>query len=327
MKSVEELHGIIEKAIIRQNAAWNHQSPLNLYQPVAYAMSAGGKRLRPLLVLMGYQLFDGKVEKALSAALAIEVFHNFTLLHDDIMDKADKRRGQPTVHKKFSENSAILSGDAMSFLAYRFLLESQTGKMNELLSLFTTTALEVCEGQQMDMDFETRNDVTVSEYIEMIRLKTAVLLGCALKSGALLGGASPEMAGKIYDTGINLGIAFQLQDDYLDTFGDETTFGKKIGNDIVSNKKTFLLIEALETAGEQERQSLLGWMGADQFVPQEKIDGVKKIFAKLEIQQRVENEISAYTGKAVSLLADIEVDPARKIHLETLCNRLSARKN
>lgn len=290
-------------------------------------MSAGGKRLRPLLVLMGYQLFDGKVENAVPSALAIEIFHNFTLLHDDIMDKAEKRRGQPTVHIKFSENAAILSGDAMSFLAYHFLLDSRTDKIRELLSLFTATALEVCEGQQMDMDFETKDDVTVSEYIEMIRLKTAVLLGCALKSGALLGGASPESAAKIYDTGINLGIAFQLQDDLLDTFGDELTFGKKIGNDIVSNKKTFLLIEALETAVGKDKQSLLGWMSASPFDPREKIDGVKEIFTSLGIQKKVEDEISAYTGRAIALLSEIPVDPARKVHLEALCNRLVARKS
>lgn len=327
MRSVEELHEIIENAIIRQNTAWNNQKPVNLYGPVAYAMSAGGKRLRPLLVLMGYQLFDEQVENSVPAALAVEIFHNFTLLHDDIMDKADIRRGQPTVHKKYSENAAILSGDAMSFLAYRFLLHSQTGRMDELLSLFTTTALEVCEGQQLDMDFETRNDVTVEEYIEMIRLKTAVLLGCALKSGAILGGAPPEVAGNMYEVGINMGIAFQLQDDLLDTFGDERTFGKKIGNDIVCNKKTFLLIEALESAGEQARQSLLRWMSAGSFVPQQKIDGVKEIFDSLGIRKKVEDEIASYTGKAVSLISAVPVDTSRKVHLEALCNRLVARKS
>ena len=327
MNSTDQLLEKIEKAISLHQETWGSQSPLNLYAPVSYALSAGGKRLRPLLVLLGCQLFDTRVDKAIPAALAVEVFHNFTLLHDDIMDKAEKRRGLATVHVKFSDNAAILSGDAMAFLAYRFLLESQTERIRELSSAFTETALEVCEGQQYDMDFESRQNVTAAEYIEMIRLKTAVLLGFALKAGAIIGGASADIAAKVYQVGIGLGIAFQLQDDLLDTFGNETDFGKNIGGDIVANKKTYLLIEALETADSHEKAELNGWLEKKDFDRREKIEAVKRIFNSLDIKSKTEKLIYSYTEEALTLLSGLPAEENRKEYLESLCYKLMKRSH
>jgi len=327
MNTTDQLLEKIESAINANHEVWQKQPPLNLYEPVSYAMSAGGKRLRPLLVLLGCQLFDTEVDKAIPATLAIEVFHNFTLLHDDIMDKADKRRGQPTVHVKYNDNTAILSGDAMAFLAYRFLLQCPTGNIHELASVFTETALEVCEGQQYDMDFENQTDVTTEEYLEMIRLKTAVLLGCALKAGALIGGASEDMADTVYQIGINLGIAFQLQDDLLDTFGNESEFGKNIGGDIVANKKTFLLTEALQNAADAQRAELLSWLMKRDFDRKQKISAVKIIFNSLDIREKTENVISSYMEDALALLASLPADPSRKAYLESLCRKMMKRSS
>lgn len=325
METAEQLLAKIEDSIRSHNEHWFDQSPVNLYQPVAYGMGAGGKRIRPLLVLLGCQLFSDDTDQAIPAALAIEVFHNFTLLHDDIMDKADIRRGRPTVHRQFSENSAILSGDAMAFLAYKLLLESGSLKIRELASLFTETALEVCEGQQLDMDFENRMTVTASEYIEMIRLKTAVLLACALKSGALIGGAEDTAADHAYQLGINLGIAFQLQDDLLDTFGNESEFGKSIGGDIVANKKTYLLINALEMAAPGQKQELEYWLGKQEFHRSEKIEAVKNIFNSLKIKDKTNDLIQSYMQKSLNLLNILPVSDNRKKDLVALCLKLSGR--
>lgn len=325
MNTTDQLLEKIEGAISRHQEAWGSQPPLNLYAPVSYALSAGGKRLRPLLVLLGCQLFDKDVDKSVPAAMAVEVFHNFTLLHDDIMDKAEKRRGQPTVHVKFSDNAAILSGDAMAFLAYQFLLQSKTERIHELLSAFTETALEVCEGQQYDMDFENRQNVTTPEYLRMIRLKTAVLLGFALKAGAIIGGADADNAGKVYQIGIDLGIAFQLQDDLLDTFGNESDFGKNIGGDIVANKKTFLLIEALEMADHLQKEELNRWLAKKEFDRKEKIEAVKKIFNNLDIKSKTEQLIYSYTEEALKLLSGLTVEKSRKEYLESLCYKLMKR--
>lgn len=327
MNTTDQLLEKIENAIGTYNLEWQSQEPINLYQPVSYTMSAGGKRLRPLLALLGYQLFGDDVEKAIPAAIAIEVFHNFTLLHDDIMDKAEKRRGQPTVHIKFSDNAAILSGDSMAFLAYRFLLQSNTQRIHELITLFTNTALEVCEGQQFDMDFEIRSDVATAEYIEMIRLKTAVLLGCALKAGAIIGEAPDNLAEDVYQVGVNLGIAFQLQDDLLDTFGDETEFGKKIGGDIVSNKKTYLLIEAIENAEENQRAVLNNWLSKKEFNRDEKLEAVKTIFNSLNIRYKTENAIKSYTENALKLIQSLPVEQSRTAYLESLCRKLMNRNS
>jgi geranylgeranyl diphosphate synthase, type II len=327
MYTLDQLAAKLEIAVKENISRWEVQPPRGLYFPVSYAMTAGGKRLRPLLVLLGYQLFGDNPDEAIPAALAVEVFHNFTLLHDDIMDKAEMRRGLPTVHKKFSDNTAILSGDAMAFMAYDFLLQSRGERLRQLLTLFTATALEVCEGQQYDMDFENRPDVTTDEYINMIRLKTAVLVGCALKAGALASSASDAEADVMYDIGINTGLAFQLQDDLLDTFGDESTFGKKIGGDIVSNKKTYMLIKALELAGEEQKATLLDWLHRKKFNPAEKINAIKGIFSDLGIKEITGNLIVSYTVKAVDLLDNLAVAPERKTQIGDLLARLVTRTN
>ncbi len=317
MKDTDQLQKMVESAVQVRLNQWQLKKPENLYAPVCYALGAGGKRLRPLLVLLGYQLYGDHPEEALSAALAVEVFHNFTLLHDDIMDKAEIRRNQPTVHLRFSENSAILSGDVMAFMAYQLLLESPAAQMDEITALFTQTAVEICEGQQLDMDFEQRMTVTTGEYLEMIRLKTAVLLGCALKTGALLGGAGVKEAGILYDAGISLGLAFQLQDDFLDTFGDESAFGKKIGGDILSNKKTFLLTEALSTATGVAKEELTGWLTRANSPGDAKIQAVKALFEKLGIREAALEKITGYHEKAMHSLDLLRVDPLRMLPLKT----------
>lgn len=327
MLSVNELQVIIEREVIGQIDEWERSKFPNLYDPVVYSLRVGGKRLRPLLVLMGCQLYGDEPRKALPAALAVEVFHNFTLLHDDIMDKAEIRRNQPTVHIKFSENNAILSGDVMAFIAYRLLLESRECHLPELMALFTQTAIEICEGQQCDLDFESRLDVTTDEYLEMIRLKTAVLLGCALKTGAIIGGASPGEAAALYDAGINLGMAFQLQDDWLDTFGDEATFGKKIGGDIVSNKKTFLLTEALQRVPDNLRPELMGWLTDGNAIPEGKIRGVKQIFETLHINRLTSDRITAYSAAAAGIIESLTVANERKKPLMELCDKLIKRNS
>ncbi len=244
--------------------------PRTLYDPARYTLSLGGKRLRPLLTLMATDLFGKDVDEALDAATAVEIFHNFSLLHDDLMDKADMRRGYPTVHKKWDANSAILSGDAMVIEAYRYIAKVPVALLPEILDTFSTAAIQICQGQQHDMDFEKRTDVSEKEYLEMIRLKTAVLIGCALKLGAIIAGASSQDAQFMYEYGINLGLAFQLKDDLLDVYGDPRTFGKKIGGDILCNKKTFLLIKALKNSGKSQRESLEQWLSASDFDPEEK---------------------------------------------------------
>ncbi len=315
MEEIRKLQEIIEEAIRVQSAEWENATPANLYKPVVYALRAGGKRLRPLMVVLGYRLFGDKPETVLPAALAVEIFHNFTLLHDDIMDKAEIRRNQPAVHVKFNENSAILSGDVMAFLAYQFLLRCPTERQPEIISLFSATAIEVCEGQQMDMDFETRFDVTPGEYLTMIRLKTAVLLGCALKTGALAGGALSRDASLLYEAGMNLGMAFQLQDDLLDSFGDETAFGKKIGGDIVTNKKTFLLVEALHASDHTYRSELMNWLVSVNFNREEKISAVRNILLQLKVKEKTETAIRDYHSRAMAIIRDLDVPADRRMLL------------
>ena len=260
------------------------REPKGLYDPIEYVLALGGKRLRPVLMLLAYNLYREDVESIFSQAAGIETYHNFTLLHDDLMDNADMRRGKPVVHKKWNENTAILSGDAMLILSYQFMMnQCPPEHVQEVMEIFGRTALEVCEGQQWDMEFESRNDVTVGEYIEMIRLKTSVLLAAALKIGAVLGGASFADAQKLYDFGIRMGLAFQLQDDYLDVYGNPAVFGKKIGGDILCNKKTYMLITALEQAKGENREELLRWLNTADFVPEEKIAAVTAIYNKVGI--------------------------------------------
>jgi geranylgeranyl diphosphate synthase type II len=290
-------------------------TPANLYNPVDYSLEMGGKRLRPVLLLLGYNLFSDSLQDAIPAAIAIEVFHNFTLLHDDIMDKAEVRRNRPTVHKKFSENSAILSGDVMAFLSYKYILQSKSDRIPEVLELFTKTAIEVCEGQQFDMDFENRLNVSEAEYIEMIRLKTAVLLACGLKAGAILADANSDVTNQLYEFGLNLGLAFQLQDDLLDSFGDQQSFGKKIGGDILANKKTFLSINALEKAEAQQKIELLSLMENGNFNPTEKISAVLKIYNQLGIKHLTEQKIESYFQKCSIIFQQISIEDERKKQL------------
>jgi geranylgeranyl diphosphate synthase type II len=318
---------LIENEIRYYSGLWEGTNPVNLYKPISYALKVGGKRIRPLLVLLAYQLFDDHAEKALKAALAIEMFHNFTLLHDDIMDKAEMRRNQPSVYIRFNENTAILSGDVMSFLAYGLLMEQKSERTTDIISLFTLTAKEICEGQQLDMDFEMRLDVTSSEYLEMIRLKTAVLLGCSLKTGGWLAGCDEKSGRTLYDAGIYLGLAFQLMDDLLDTYGNELRFGKKIGGDIVSNKKTFLLVESLQRAPGRLKKELISLLSKEFFNKEEKILAVKNIYEKLGVKSITENKINDFTIKGTGLLESLPVTPERTRPLLSLVKSLIDRNN
>jgi len=325
MHTIEELQRLISEKIDLEINQINQTEPENLYKPVAYALNMGGKRLRPVMVLLACNLFRKTVENAYPAALAIEVFHNFTLLHDDIMDKAEMRRNSLSVYKKYNENIAILSGDAMSIMAYNYLLQCQSDNLNGIIRLFSQTALEVCEGQQFDMDFESRTDVSIPEYLNMIRLKTAVLLACSLKMGALTASAPEKTADLLYDFGLNLGIAFQLQDDLLDVFADQDKFGKKIGGDIVSNKKTFLLLKALELAKGQTKAELQNWILRKEFDDSEKVKAITEIYNELNIRTLAENCINDYYLTALSVWQQIDLPEANKKELlqlgEMIMNR------
>ncbi len=281
--------------------------PRNLYEPIDYSLSLGGKRLRPVLCLSACSLFRDDYESARWCALAIEVFHNFTLLHDDVMDKAGIRRGKPTVVAKYGLNTAILSGDAMLIEAYRLLSLTDSPSYPLVCDVFSQTAMQVCEGQQYDMDFENRTDVSTEEYLNMIRLKTAVLLAASLKMGALIGGASLCDVEALYEYGIQLGIAFQIQDDLLDTFGDEKTFGKTIGGDIMSNKKTFLLTTALERATTEQRLELASWLSLTDPVREEKIEGVRNLFIATRAREVAQAKIESLYSKAMNDLRAMDI--------------------
>ena len=292
------------------------RTPKGLYEPIEYILSLGGKRIRPVLMLMAYNLYREDVASIYEPATAIEVYHNHTLLHDDLMDKADMRRGKPTVHKKWDENTAILSGDAMLILSYQFMMQGcPQACMKQVMEVFSRTALEVCDGQQWDMEFELREDVTVEEYMEMIRLKTSVLLAGALKVGAILGGASEKDAQLLYDFGIKAGLAFQLQDDYLDVYGDPKVFGKNIGGDILCNKKTFMLITALEKADGETRDCLQNWLKAEHYEPAQKIEAVTTIYNKVGVRDICRDKIDEYYKESVCLLNEVGVDTSYKKNL------------
>jgi geranylgeranyl diphosphate synthase, type II len=323
MHSVSILRTILEGAL--KDLDFSYEPP-ELYDPIRYTLKLGGKRIRPLLVLLGCDLFHGKPEDCIKPALAIELFHNFTLLHDDIMDKAPIRRGKETVYKKWNANVAILSGDTMFAIAYDYLTETDPLIMPEILRLFTKTAREVCEGQQYDMNFEKQAAVTIPEYLRMIRLKTAVLLGCSLKLGAILGQASKTDAEKIYEFGVYLGLGFQLQDDLLDVFGEVEKFGKEIGGDIVSNKKTFLYLKALELAGPEEKARLVHYFSSENFPPDEKIKAVKEIYMNLNLEETTHNEIDAFYKKAMDSFEAISVDDQGKKELRLLADQLLLRE-
>ncbi len=326
MYSITSLQEMISAELQKRSDELTKMAPANLYNPVDYSLKMGGKRLRPVLLLLSYNLFSESVQQAIPAAIAIEMFHNFTLLHDDIMDKAEVRRNRPTVHKKFSENSAILSGDVMAFLSYKYLLECESNRLNDVMQLFTQTAMEVCEGQQLDMEFENRMDVPEEEYLEMIRLKTAVLLGCGLKAGALLADASNDLADRLYDFGLNLGLAFQLQDDLLDSFGTQKSFGKKIGGDILANKKTFLLIHALKNANGKLKTELINWLHTGIENPEVKIKGVLEIYNQLDIKEVTEKKIESYFQKCRIIYQQISIDESRKKALIEVSNSMLKRK-
>lgn len=303
------------------------REPMGLYDPIEYVLGLGGKRLRPVLMLLAYNLYKEDVTRIFSQAAGIETYHNFTLLHDDLMDKADMRRNKPTVHKKWDENTAILSGDAMLILAYQFMMKKCPLECVErVMEVFGRTALEVCEGQQWDMEFEHRLDVTVDEYIEMIRLKTSVLLAAALKIGAILGGAPEKDAQLLYDFGIKMGLAFQLQDDYLDVYGDPAVFGKKIGGDILCNKKTFMLITALSLAEGEDKETLLNWLRATDYVAEEKIQSVTALYNKVGVPELCQARIEAYYKEGLELLDKVNVESSLKEELKKFVCHLMDRK-
>lgn len=300
--------------------------PASLYEPIRYVLSMGGKRIRPVLMLLSYNLFKEDPETILMPACALETYHNYTLLHDDLMDNADLRRGHETVHKKWNANTAILSGDSMLVLAYQRMQQCSSDKMSEVLALFTETALEIGEGQEYDMAFEHRDDVSEEEYIEMIRLKTSVLLACALKIGAILAGASKEDADNLYRFGEQIGLAFQLQDDFLDVYGDTRVFGKAIGGDITSNKKTFMLINALNHANEEQRRQLESWIGATEFDRDEKVAAVTRLYNEIGIDRMAQDKIAYYFEQSRKYLQAVSVDESRKAELAAYAQRMMNRQ-
>lgn len=301
------------------------KEPNNLYEPIKYILSLGGKRLRPVLTLMATEVFDVDCKKALAAATAVEVFHNFSLIHDDIMDDAPLRRGKETVHEKWDINTGILSGDAMLILAYQYFEEYEPTIFRELAKLFSKTALEVCEGQQYDVDFETRDDVTIPEYLKMIEYKTAVLVGAAMKMGAIVAKTTEENANLIYDFGLNLGLAFQLQDDYLDAFGDPKTFGKQVGGDIIENKKTYLYLKANEFASEDKRIQLQHLFSIQPDESVNKIESVKGIFDTTGATAATQEAIEHYTLKALKTLDGINISADKKMILKAFAEKLMSR--
>lgn len=303
------------------------RQPTSLYDPIKYVLSIGGKRIRPVLLLLTYNMYRDDIERVMPTAVGLETYHNYTLLHDDLMDKADMRRGMPTVHRKWDDNTAILSGDSMLVVAFQRVAQCPAENLQDILSLFTMTALEIGEGQQYDMDFENRMDVTEDEYIEMIRLKTSVLLACAVKMGAIMAGASDEDAKNLYAFGEKLGLAFQLQDDLLDVYGDPKVFGKAIGGDITSNKKTYMLINAILRANNEQREELIKWITTDNFDKEEKIKAVTKLYNKIGIRQLCEKKINDYFAEALTYLEKVNVPEEKKTALQRFTDQMMHREN
>ena len=322
MRTIEELQEIAIRIIEEESFL---ASPNNLYEPIEYAMHQGGKRIRPLLALMASDLFSGDIEKAKPAAIAIEVLHNFTLLHDDIMDKSPLRRGMPTVYNKYDTNTAILSGDTMFAKAFTYLLKAENSQIHDLVEVFTNASIEVCEGQAMDICFEERDDVRIEEYIEMIRLKTGVLLASALKLGAITAHAEKKDMDYLYDFGLNIGIAFQLQDDILDCWSNLEDFGKVTGTDIADNKKTFLYLKSLELAEKDDKEILTKYFSSTNFDRKEKEDAIKSIYHKLNLKQIAQKLMQDYNNKAMESLEKIEVESQRKQNLICFANILMQR--
>lgn len=324
MKTSEELYEKVNTFI--DKLTYNRE-PKSLYDPIKYVLSLGGKRIRPVLMLLGYNLWKDDPERILMPAVAVETYHNYTLLHDDLMDNADKRRGHDTVHKKWDANTAILSGDAMLVVAYQRLASVDQTKLKPVLDLFTETALEIDEGQQFDIDFENRSDVKEEEYIEMIRLKTSVLLACALKIGAILANAPVTDAEALYKFGEQLGLAFQLQDDLLDVYGDTKVFGKEIGGDIMCNKKTFMLINAFNRANEAQLKELQKWCSGEKFDRKEKVAAVTHLYDEIGIRQLCEAKIEYYFEESKKWLDKVSVPEERKTQLRAYINQMMKRES
>jgi geranylgeranyl diphosphate synthase type II len=324
MHELSDLQGIIAKEVDDLSFP---AYPGQLYEPISYILELGGKRMRPALLLMACELFGGDINKALKPALAIEVFHNFTLMHDDIMDNAPIRRGKTTVHEKWNRNVAILSGDVMLVKGYELMMQVDDHVLRPIMNIFNETAIGVCEGQQIDMEFETQTGVSIDEYLNMIRLKTAVVLGGALKIGALIGGAPDKDANLLSDFGINLGVAFQLQDDILDVYGDPEKFGKQVGGDIISNKKTYLLIKALELAKDEQAAQLNGLLAATQFDAATKVSEVTGIYNDLQVRQYAETAMQAYADKAFAALEQIDLPATHKQYLHDFADILLVRES
>lgn len=324
MLNTKEIQELIENRILNLNLEKN---PKELYTPITYTLSAGGKRLRPLLTILAANIFKEDISEAILPAIGLEVFHNFTLLHDDIMDKADVRRNKPTVHKKWNENVAILSGDAMMIKSYDYFSDLNNNSFKEVFNVFNKTALEVCEGQQYDMNFEFLNNVSEIEYIEMIKLKTAVLLGACLKIGAIIGGADKQNSELLYNAGVSLGIAFQLTDDYLDCYGNTKEFGKKIGGDILANKKTLLYIKALSLANNEINKKLQHFFSGTLFDSETKIKNVLEIYNSLNIESEIYSEIEKYYSVTYSFLDKLTINKSRLSELLSLIDKLKFRKS
>jgi len=323
MRKLEDLQSLIANSVSKLNFP---EYPAELYEPIKYILALGGKRMRPALLLMACDLFNGDVEAALPPALAIEVFHNFTLMHDDIMDNAPIRRGKVTVHEKWNSNVAILSGDVMLIEGYKLMMQVRENILRKVLDIFNETAVGVCEGQQLDMTFETSNNISIAEYINMIRLKTAVVLGGALKIGALIGEANIKDADLLCEFGENIGIAFQLQDDILDVYGNPEKFGKQVGGDIISNKKTYLLIKALELVKDTDAEELARWLTFTKFEAAEKVAAVTEIYNKVNVRQYAENEMQTYAEKAFAALDQINLPEESKQYLRDFADGLLVRE-
>lgn len=323
MYSSKELLEIVNKAI---DTLPLEREPKGLYEPIRYVLSLGGKRIRPVLMLMAYNLYRDDVKPCIMPAIGLETYHNFTLLHDDLMDRAEVRRGKMCVHLKWNDNTAILSGDNMLVLAFQYMMQCDEEKLPAVMRIFSKTAIEIDEGQQYDVDFETRNDVTEVEYIEMIRLKTSVLLACALQIGATLADAPKQDAEALYRFGENLGLAFQLQDDFLDVYGDPKVFGKKIGGDILCNKKTFMLINALLHASEEDRAELQQWIDSKDCNPDEKIKAVTALYTKIGVDQMAKERMNAYYAEAEACLNKVNLPEERKQMLRSIAIELMGRE-
>lgn len=323
MKTFEDLRHLVEDEFNNLDLP---KQPNNLYAPIKYALTQGGKRMRPVLTLMACNIFSDNIEPAIKPALGLEIFHNFTLLHDDIMDCSDLRRGHPTVHSKWNNNIAILAGDAMAFVAMQYVAAAPQNVAQQVSDIFNRTALEVCEGQQFDMDFETSNNVHEKDYINMIRLKTAVLPAACLKIGALIGGANEEQAQHLYNLGINVGLAFQLQDDYLDVFSTPDVLGKPIGGDIVENKKTFLLIKTLGKLDVIQRNDLLKYLADKTVERYEKVSYVTDIYTRMKVADDCRKKIEKYFAAAYNELSAIDVDNSRLEMLRAFMDKIANRK-